>query len=304
MFDADGASSDKIKLDFDRSEGRMTLTADEDWLGNAERVYPVRIDPGPFVLTPSEFIYANVASGEPGKFFGDNGNSYVGHHDTLKNCRVFMALGMNLATIMGQTGIVSAQLSVSSQTNNGDGTTAICAYAPSVPWNATTLTWNSMPTEAEMGPSLGMQIVEAPGYRLVYDVTQVVESWVGSKSTQAGFALVAQVEPSPGHEGEGLEYKYENLYNKASSTDGPRLDVSWEGELTEFDKLDINGLTAEVSAVIEKTGVNGRNVLAVVAHGISQTDSTVSYAVVDEDEETDDPSDDSVTATGSAQYPN
>ncbi|WP_166445814.1 DNRLRE domain-containing protein [Enterocloster lavalensis] len=305
MIDAGGEASDRIKLNFASADGLMTLTADQEWLEDTDREYPVRIDPGPFVLTPSEFFYANVASGSPDKYFGDNGNSYVGYHDALKNCRVFMALGMNIASIMGQGGIVSATLSVGSQTCNGQGQTALCAYAPTVNWNATTLTWKTMPNEGQMGEVLDLQYVETPNGILSFDVTKAVEKWVTGQEIQAGFALAAQVEPSSGHEGEGKQMPYETIYNKSSSMYGPKLVVSWEGELpnTDFATMDINDLTAEVDAVVEKTGVNGRNALAVVGHGISQAGSEVSYEVVPADYETDNPADGPVTAENTAVYP-
>ena len=45
MYDADGYSSIDIDLDFSPSSGKLTITADEDWLKDEDRAYPVRIDP-------------------------------------------------------------------------------------------------------------------------------------------------------------------------------------------------------------------------------------------------------------------
>ena len=45
MYDADGCSSIDIDLDFSPSSGKLTITADEDWLKDEDRAYPVRIDP-------------------------------------------------------------------------------------------------------------------------------------------------------------------------------------------------------------------------------------------------------------------
>ena len=45
MYDADGCSSIDIDLDFSPSSGKLTITADEDWLKDEDRAYLVRIDP-------------------------------------------------------------------------------------------------------------------------------------------------------------------------------------------------------------------------------------------------------------------
>lgn len=305
MIDADGETSGEIELSFDRSEKTMTVTADEDWLADEERAYPVRIDPGAFEMIPSEFFYANVASGTPGQYYGDNGNAFVGYDPVLKNCRVFVGLDTRIAEIMGQTGIVSAEFKVGSQTNNGAGTSVINLYAPMVNWNATTLTWSSMPTQAQMGSSYGTQVVEGVNSILTYDVTQAVEKWVSGQQIQAGFTLVSQLEPSDAAAAEGKYYPVENLHNKTNATYGPQLRVSWEGELvgTDLETLPIDSLTANVGAAIEKTGINGRNAVSVIAYGLSQAGSEVSYELLEEDGETEEPADGPVTAANKANTP-
>ena len=47
MYDADGCSSIDIDLAFSPSSGKLTITADEDWLKDEDRAYPARMFPIP-----------------------------------------------------------------------------------------------------------------------------------------------------------------------------------------------------------------------------------------------------------------
>ena len=63
MYDANGYTTIDIHLVFHASNAMLTITADQDWLEDEDRAYPVRIDPDMSLMSSQDFHMAMVADG-------------------------------------------------------------------------------------------------------------------------------------------------------------------------------------------------------------------------------------------------
>jgi len=77
MTDADGERSLDLQMKLSGSSGSytVTVTADQAWLGDPDRAYPVRIDPAS-AIPANEFLMVTVADGMPTRHFGEIGRGY------------------------------------------------------------------------------------------------------------------------------------------------------------------------------------------------------------------------------------
>lgn len=281
MIDDAGETSDKLKLTLSGEEGayKAKVTADKKWLEDEDRSYPVRIDPSTVNMVPSEFVLVQVADGQPSRFLGNMGPMYAGWRDGYGNMRTYIAINGDWSQVIGQALCTNATFRIGAQSGNGVGKTAIELRAPNNEWNALSLTWNQIKEPlSELQGTL-----DSPGkdQTLEYDITELMQSWISSTRLQAGLVLQASSEPKSAAQA-ALRMPAESFYNRDNPAMGPRIDISWEGELTgDLDQLDIDALTAKVSPAITDSGSSGKTAMGVLGHGISQGGSTVTWKLVE-----------------------
>lgn len=156
MYDAAGEASDGITLalsDITESGFTVTMSLDEQWLGSADRQFPVTVDPA--IKTEqdrNEMTSTFVASGYPNKAFGstadDAGSMYVG--DGIANygkTKAYIKIN-NLPSIGGKNSkVIGAQLAVFKR-NVYSTTNDVVIYAHQVTsaWSKSSLTYNSQPS--------------------------------------------------------------------------------------------------------------------------------------------------------------
>ncbi|MFV0240880.1 MAG: DNRLRE domain-containing protein, partial [Lacrimispora sphenoides] len=285
MIDADGKTSENLVMKLSGEEGsyRATVTADKKWLQDENRSYPVRIDPSAVNMVPSEFVLVNVADGQPSKFLGNMGPMYAGYREGFGNMRTYIAINGDWTQVMGQAVCTQATFRIGTQTGNGVGKTRIELRAPGKEWNATTLTWNQL---KEPLPEL-IDVLDSPGpdQTLEYDITAMMQSWMTGSRLQAGLELQAANEPKSEAQAP-LRMPAESFYNRDHTAMGPRIDISWEGELLgDLALLDINALTAQVNPAVKESESGGRTTMGVLAHGISQAGSKVTWELREMDHE-------------------
>ena len=281
MIDDAGETSEKLKLTLNGEEGayKATVTADKKWLEEEDRSYPVRIDPSTVNMVPSKFVLVHVADGQPSKFLGNMGPMYAGWRDGYGNMRTYVAINGDWSQVIGQALCTSATFRIGVQSGNGVGKTEIELRAPNSEWNALSLTWNQIkePLSELQG------VLDSPGKdgTLEYDITELMQAWISSTRLQAGLVLQAASEPKSEAQAP-LRMPAESFYNRDNPAMGPRIDISWEGELTgDLDSLDIDALTAKVSPAITDSGSGGKTAMGVLGHGISQGGSTVTWKLIE-----------------------
>lgn len=300
MIDSDGNTSEDLVMKLSGVEGsyRATVTADKKWLQDEDRSYPVRIDPSAVNMVPSEFVLVNVADGQPSKFLGNMGPMYAGYREGFGNMRTYVAINGDWTQVMGQAVCTKATFRIGTQTGNGVGNTRIELRAPGKEWNATTLTWNQL---KEPLPEL-IDVLDSPGpdQTLEYDITAMMRSWMTGSRLQAGLELQAANEPKSEAQAP-LRMPAESFYNRDNAAMGPRIDISWEGELLgDLALLDVDALTVLVNPAVKESESGGRTSMGVLAHGISQAGSKVTWELREMDHEV---AKDEVTAEDSYTSP-
>ena len=294
MMDADGERSLDLQMKLSGSSGSytVTVTADQAWLDDPDRAYPVRIDPAS-AIPANEFLMVMVSDGLRSKHFGWERTPMVGYVDSeLKNCRVYLAFNEQNDEYMrdivtSATDCLEATLTVNTMTRNSGGDSTIRLYAPIEPWNARTLQWNTVPKVSALPDQIQTGLAPDPQGEIRYDVTSILKGWIAGTQLQAGFALRTDVEGE--EDGESADYRRpaEALHNQNNEALGPKIEVTWEGDLpgaAELSKLSVNDLTIQVDPAMAPTGISGSTVSGVVTHGLAQAGASVFYTLMQEDQ--------------------
>lgn len=214
MSDSAGAEH-PVALSLGTIDGKpaIELDADEGWLSDPERVYPLYLDPS-INLGTSEDTF--VSEGLPSTNFSGLNYGDVGFlNDIAKNHRTFMKF--NLSSLAGQN-IVSARfrtyflLSAQSPQPRGYAVRRVLGS-----WSATTLKWSNQPSVSiiyEKNPSA------AEGDWSNVDITSWVRSWVDGSWANHGLALDAD-------EWNANRYKRVALAEYPDATKRPYLEVGY-----------------------------------------------------------------------------
>ncbi len=292
MVDAAGDVSFAVKLSLEETEEdtyRISVEADKEWLSDEGRAYPVRIDPTAVNVGPSAFSLACAEEGSPRSVIGDNQYPYVGYDDGVVsgnykgfgsrhlNCRTYMMINYDFSSLMAEAEITSAGLSVTQKTGWSKGNSQFGLYQVTDAWTPGRLTWNSQ-------LSLGRSFVDAKpsvsrGQSITYDVTDAVSGWINGGTPNYGFVMKAETEKSGGSDAGKMQC--EVFYNRSSASYGPKLVVSWTGALVDLANLDINDLTVDVEPILADSIFGGSTTLSVLANGLSQAESEVTYTLVE-----------------------
>ncbi len=292
MVDAAGDVSFAVKLSLEETEEdtyRISVEADKEWLSDESRAYPVRIDPTAVNVGPSAFSLACAEEGSPRSVIGDNQYPYVGYDDGVVsgnykgfgsrhlNCRTYMMINYDFSALMAEAEITSAGLSVTQKTGWSKGNSQFGLYQVTDAWTPGRLTWNSQ-------LSLGRSFVDAKpsvsrGQSIIYDVTDAVSGWINGWTPNYGFVMKAETEKSGSSDAGKMQC--EVFYNRSSASYGPKLVVSWTGALVDLANLDINDLTVDVEPILADSIFGGSTTLSVLANGLSQAESEVTYTLVE-----------------------
>ena len=282
MEDAAGAVSLGLAMELTVEEGRnlVTVTADEEWLSDAARVYPVRIDPTQTYVDASQFGLYGVEEGSPSIVVGDNSYPYVGYDDGIasgnwKNygkrhlrCRTYVGIDYDFASLGENAKIEQAYLNICQITNYSGGSTQIGLYQVDTPWSWNSLTWDS---QVGYNHTYLNYVNAAPSRKgwLAFDITEYVNNRVQGLVPNNGLVLKALDESS----------QCEVYYNKTSSY-GPSITVEWE-EVDPDDPFlkayDLKDLLINLRPVTEKS-VDGKLKLdGVFADGLATAHAQVVY---------------------------
>lgn len=292
MEDAAGNISFGVKLTLtEPGENGMylvTVTADADWLAAEERVYPVRIDPSAIQVTGTAIRIACAEEGSPNLAIGDNQYPYVGYDDGItsgnlsgygtrhKNCRSYFAINYDFAALSGEAEIVSAALQVTQKTRWSGGRTIFGLYGVEEAWEVNSLTWNNQLAYNHYFID-SKAASTTRGESLTFDVTEEVSAWINGTAANNGFVMKAMEEAA----NETVDHmQCEVFYSNSSASYGPKLIISWTGELTDLSALTLDDTTINIYPVVERNGDKSTTTMGVVAHGLAMPGATVTYSLV------------------------
>lgn len=292
MEDALGEISFGVHMDAEENaEGCLiTVTADKEWLEDAERVYPVRIDPAAIQIPSSAIHVACAEEGSPDSVIGDNSYPYVGYDNGITsgnlagfgsrhlNCRSYFSVDYDFAALSEEAEIVSAVFQVTQMTGWSKGTSEFGLYGVEDVWNVGSLNWNNQLSYNHYFLDSANSV--SRNQSIQFDVTEEVSAWINGTSENHGFVMKAMLEaPNAESFAAGVGMQCEVFYNN-TSTRPPKLILSWVGGITELDTLTLDDTTVEVYPVVEHNGNKSGNTLGVVAHGLARPGSTVTYSLV------------------------
>lgn len=208
MYDDDGQFSLEVDLSFDRDENVVTITADQDWLEEEERAYPVRIDPDMSLVPSQDFHFAGVADDSEWRDtnLGESRMLVGFENDTgLGNNRLFVDISTDWEQVIARKeeidanrpedvgpGIEEVVFKAGVKTNSGTNRTVYELFAPEKDWSVDNITWNIMEQDGlyQGLHSLGIPQT-SPGIDqyIVFDITSTYNKWITDPSTRHGLMM-------------------------------------------------------------------------------------------------------------------
>ncbi|SDY35714.1 DNRLRE domain-containing protein [Thermoactinomyces sp. DSM 45892] len=167
----------------------LSLTADEKWLQDPSRKFPIYIDPTTDVNagTGDTFVSDAYPTTNYANFHESKGDYY-----SLKVGRYDSSSGMNHAYIKqdlsGLSDVIvdSAEFRILTKHSASSSPTAVYLDAVNQEWNPNTLTWNQAKslTSSRIG-----SVNVAKGQWATFDVTNTVKSWLSSPPTKKNYGF-------------------------------------------------------------------------------------------------------------------
>lgn len=199
MVDAQGVRSDALVLSMEQTKKKeitVTMTADENWLAEANRVYPVVIDPTILTKTTKSAIDSTfITSGQASKNYSDKFELLVGRESSSYGyCRTLIKIG--LPSLKTGDMVVSAQLNMIMYATDFYSTATpdmqINAYRVTGNWAYDTVTWNNKPTYNTTVLDyvlVGQDDISNEEYVKTFDITEAVKGWYEGTYNNYGLEL-------------------------------------------------------------------------------------------------------------------
>lgn len=201
MTDSAGEYSEAVTYSLEETDSgswALTVTADEAWMNDPSRVFPVSIDPTLYdAVHPSDILKRCVASGGDPENYIHKQNLVCGYHPTYGQTEVYFKISQ-LPTIPAGSEAISAifsfyQNDYRPQTSNS----IVLSVRPCLSGisNYNSLTWNGRPS---LGPVLDYNnsSYNTIGKWLSWDVTSEAKKWYANASSNYGLAMTSDATSS------------------------------------------------------------------------------------------------------------
>ncbi|MGX4668687.1 DNRLRE domain-containing protein [Cerasibacillus sp. JNUCC 74] len=218
------ARSDNVTYDLEKTEDGyfLTVTADEEWLKDPDRVYPVYIDPTTSLTTNSDaFVmsaYPKTNYGTATKKWDASQKQYVlkiGKYDNTTGTN-YAFLKQNISKI-NKAVIDSATLNVYvTHAYYGSKKNGLWLDEVTGNWSSSSLTWNNKPGSKNIG-----NVNAGRDEWVRFNVLHTVKAWASGKKTNYGFKLHAN--------GNGKTH-WKKIVSSDNSTLKPYLSVTYHYE--------------------------------------------------------------------------
>ncbi|MHB8925679.1 MAG: DNRLRE domain-containing protein, partial [Coriobacteriia bacterium] len=197
---------------------RLDVVADEGWLGDPARVYPVRIDPTTY-WTYTHWNYdAYVSDANKTINYGYETQARVGRHNAISTGITRTYVKPDLTGLTGDISVLSARLEAYCYDRAAaSGTSRINLAFASGSWTEGGITWSNQPV-----CSYVTYDDVAEGEWGGWNVTGVVQNYVLGLSTNYGFRLYSSAEAS--------DMTLCRFYTWEANSSGPRLVVNYTSE--------------------------------------------------------------------------
>ncbi|MFO3790191.1 DNRLRE domain-containing protein [Bacillus mojavensis] len=213
--------SEKVSYKLEKNdEGYLLhLTADENWLKDPERVYPVSIDPSTSLSVSSDtFVmsaYPTTNYSASSQKWDANLKAYVlktGYYDKTTGTNYAFMKFNNLKPIQNMTVTKATLKTYVAHSYYGTKATGLWLDTVNSNYDHAKVTWNTKPASKNIGKADVHK-----GQWASYDVTAAVKAW-NSGGANYGFKLHAN--------GNGKEY-WKKLISSANSNNKPYIEVTY-----------------------------------------------------------------------------
>ena len=290
MTDAAGMESRKLTLSLTENEDTcyVTLDADEEWLADEGRVYPVEIDPT--VTVPTSSLIEVTTSTVHGTYQGA-GYGYAGYITSqmtgvpgaldIGRTRMYFAINYNFRkNIPDEAKINSASLNVYQYIQYPQTTATFACYRLKSGWDPGSLTWDSS-VRIPQEPAGANSVSGGKHGMHQFDIRESVNNWVQGISPNYGLVVMATKETDYGGA----------FYTPYSTGTGGQTDFSWDKRPSITinwsvpDPVDMNYSIDDTTASLRSMMLTDRDgklqFQGVFADGVATPGSTAAYALND-----------------------
>ncbi|WP_286118984.1 DNRLRE domain-containing protein [Thermoactinomyces sp. DSM 45891] len=183
MYDANDASSQEVKLEIRQSgkETYLDIKADEAWLKDPKRVFPITIDPT-VGIQGAKSTYDNlVSSKNPTINYQVFPFLITGTHNDYGATRSFIKF--DLPTLIQGAQITGATFSLHQYSTAHPQ--PINLHPVTSSWTSKGITWNEQPN---VGQKINQSIVGGAG-EYSWDLTELAKDWYSNKTPNNGISL-------------------------------------------------------------------------------------------------------------------
>ncbi|MGL4819887.1 MAG: DNRLRE domain-containing protein, partial [Bacilli bacterium] len=215
-------SSDALTYTIEPTEGGYTLTlsADEAWLTDEERVYPVHIDPTTSItMTLDTFVmsaYPTTNYNSNTAKFDKDLNQYilkVGEYDNTTGMN-FSFMKHPIGTLQGME-VTDAKLKVYVAHSYSSTPTGLWLDQVTSDWQASSVTWNTKPTSKNIG-----SVSVSKGNWATFSVTDLVKKWVEKDPNTPNYGFKF-------HTNGNKQTHWKKLVSATNSTNKPHVAVTY-----------------------------------------------------------------------------
>ena len=223
MQDAAGQRSDTLTLSMVQTKNHeitVTMTADEVWLLDEERVYPVTLDPTVQTKTKKSDIDSTfITSGQASTNHSDKFELLVGRESSEYGyCRTLMKI--DLPELNPGDMVVSAQMLLimyqADFYSTGTPDLQINAHQITEDWDYNTVTWNNKPSYDSTVLDYAFikdDDIEEERYGKYFDITEAVKNWYDGTAANYGIEVKSASESGSYAESGVKGYFWPERYN-------------------------------------------------------------------------------------------
>ncbi|SFS88826.1 RHS repeat-associated core domain-containing protein [Marininema halotolerans] len=210
------AQSDDVEYVITKVDGKsiLSIQADEKWLKDGSRKYPVYIDPSTNVSTNGD---THVSDRYPTTNYGSDTQLKVGYYDANTGTN-YAYLKQDVSSLKGMI-IDSAKFNVHVDHAYYFAPTANGLWLDEVSgdWSESSLTWKVQQDKKITSKNIGMQNV-ARGQDVAFDVKSTVQNWANGTKTNYGFKF---------HTNGNKQTFWKKLGSSESTSNKPYLSVTY-----------------------------------------------------------------------------
>mgnify|MGYP004453643367 CR=1 FL=1 len=290
MTDADAKVCENVELTLIEEKGEyvVTVIVDKDWLDDAERAYPVKIDPN-FTVPSSKFTvvttseYRGVYEGLSYGYVGHLTDDQVGAPGTgdFGKTRMYFHIDDDFSSIPEGSKINSASLRIYQYMNYNGGKTKYACFRLEDSWKPSKITWDTA-IKLNQSPSGENSISKSAVGFHNFDCRETVNNWVQGIQDNNGLVVQALDETDTGSPFFTPLSKASNPGQDAFTPDkAPQLIIDWEVPNPVDPNYPLDETTINLRTIIETNKDGLLRFHAIFADGVAQPGAIVSYKLND-----------------------